>query len=123
MSAEPQQSRICRKAERLHTESEAATVMKPKAKDAGIAIVGAVCMLSLLSVIGERGDSITTSDVLKQLKLVVLQLSHVMRISHEKTSVVEMNRWSEFEYCSLWASNIIQVRTITSNKIILFCAE
>lgn len=98
MSAEPLQSRICRKARRLHTKSEAATVIKPKAKDAGITIAGAVCMVSSLSLIGERGDSITKSDVLRQLKLVVLQLSHVMRISHEKTSVVEMNRWSEFEY-------------------------
>lgn len=50
---------------------------------------------------GGLEDLITKSDVPRQLKLVVLQLSHVMRISHQKTSAVQMSRWSGFEYCSL----------------------
>lgn len=51
---------------------------------------------------GELSDLITKSDVLRQqLKLVVLQLSQIMRISHQKMNALQMNRWSGFEYCSL----------------------
>lgn len=37
---------------------------------------------------GELGDLITKSDIVRQLKLVVLQLSRIMRASHQKMSAV-----------------------------------
>ena len=72
---------------------------------------------SVFCVSGELSDLITRGDVLKQLRLVVLQLSHVMRISHQKLRVVWRNRWSGFGYCSLLASILTQVWTHTpANK-------
>lgn len=61
------------------------------------------CFVFFLS--KELSDLITKSDVLRQL-----------RISHQKTSEVQRNRWSGFEYCFLLASILTQVRTINTSK-------
>jgi len=58
------------------------------------------CFVFWLS--GELRGWITKNDILRQMTLVVLQLSHVMRNSHEKTSVVLKRRWSGFESCFYW---------------------
>ena len=64
----------------------------------------------------ELCDLITMSDVLRQLKFVVLQLSHVMRVSHREMSAPQTNRWPGFEYCSSQASIVTQVRAVNTSE-------
>lgn len=120
-SAEPEWSREVRL---LHTSF----FLKPPlpwsdAQDAGITAALGVFVPRLLR---ELGDSITKSDVVRQQKLVVLQLNHIMRIKHERSDGLQENRWCGFEYSSLeaptnvpqWGPALILVADPTTSKSI-----
>lgn len=77
---------------------------------------GGLCACFVFCLSEELSDLITKTDVLRRLKLVVLQLSHVMRITHQRRSVGQRNSWSGFEYCSLFASVVTRVSPAEREK-------